>query len=40
MDGLDKTSNLFVIGTTNRKDSVDPAAIRSGRLGLHLKISY
>jgi proteasome-associated ATPase len=36
MDGLEKVSNLFVVGTTNRKDSIDPAVLRNGRLGLHL----
>lgn len=39
MDDLNLRSNLFVIGTTNRFDLVDPAVVRSGRLGLHLEVA-
>jgi SpoVK/Ycf46/Vps4 family AAA+-type ATPase len=38
MDDVRLRSNFFCIGTTNRYDLVDPAVIRSGRLGLHLQI--
>ena len=34
MDSLGKTSNLFVVGATNRPDLIDPALIRPGRLDL------
>jgi SpoVK/Ycf46/Vps4 family AAA+-type ATPase len=40
MDGLEKVSNIFVVGTSNRKDSIDPAVLRNGRLGLHLQVTY
>lgn len=39
MDDLRLRQNLFFIGTTNRYDLVDPAVVRSGRLGLHLQIA-
>ena len=39
MDDVNLRQNLFIIGTTNRYDMVDPAVVRSGRLGLHLKIA-
>ena len=32
IDGYDQLNNIFVIGTTNRKDKVDPALLRPGRL--------
>ena len=38
MDGLKELSNLLVIGLTNRKDEIDPAALRHGRLGVHVEI--
>lgn len=39
MDGFDtKTSNVLVIGATNRKDVLDPALLRSGRLDRIIKI--
>jgi SpoVK/Ycf46/Vps4 family AAA+-type ATPase len=38
MDGLHKTSHLFVIGATNRPDLIDPALLRPGRYGLSLTV--
>ncbi|XP_043663491.1 peroxisome assembly factor 2 [Vespula pensylvanica] len=31
MDGLEKASNIFIIGATNRPDLIDPALLRPGR---------
>nr|CAH8830548.1 unnamed protein product [Trichobilharzia regenti] len=41
LDGIDKhrSGRVFVVGATNRKDMIDPAILRPGRLGLHLMIS-
>ncbi|MFY9573298.1 MAG: AAA family ATPase, partial [Blastocatellia bacterium] len=33
LDGLDKRGNVLVIGATNRRDAIDPALLRPGRLG-------
>ena len=38
IDGLEETPNLIVIGITNCPQNIDPAALRPGRLGFHLKI--
>jgi SpoVK/Ycf46/Vps4 family AAA+-type ATPase len=38
LDGLKKVTNLLVIGLTNRKEEMDPAALRHGRLGVHVEI--
>lgn len=38
MDGLVQFQNLICIGITNRLDMIDPAAIRAGRFGVHIKI--
>lgn len=32
MDGMNKKKNVFIIGATNRPDTVDPAIMRPGRL--------
>lgn len=39
LDGVDSPKNIIVIGTTNRKDLVDPAILRPGRLGLSIEIN-
>jgi len=31
MDGLSKNDNVIVVASTNRKDSIEPAALRAGR---------
>ena len=38
MDGFDSSSNILVIGSTNRVEMVDPALLRAGRFDLKLKI--
>lgn len=40
LDGLEQFENLICIGTTNRLELLDPAAIRPGRLGIHVKIDF
>ncbi|AEX61533.1 putative AAA family ATPase [Megavirus courdo7] len=38
MDGLEQFNNFICIGITNRLELLDPAVIRSGRFGVHIKI--
>ncbi|KAK3000321.1 hypothetical protein RJ639_020937 [Escallonia herrerae] len=38
IDGFTELNNIFIIGTTNRLDLVDPAMLRPGRLELQLKV--
>jgi transitional endoplasmic reticulum ATPase len=38
MDGLEKLENVILIAATNRPDMLDPAILRSGRFGRHIKI--
>lgn len=40
IDGTKKIGNIFVIGTTNRLESIDPAVRRSGRLDQCMHIGY
>lgn len=38
IDGYNSLNNIFVIGMTNRKDLLDDALIRAGRLEVHVEI--
>jgi len=38
LDGLHNSSNVLLIGATNRPEIIDPALLRSGRLDLQLKV--
>ena len=38
IDGVDALNNVLLIGMTNRKDMIDPAILRPGRLELHVEI--
>lgn len=38
VDGITEFGNILVIGLTNRKDLIDPALLRSGRLEVHVEI--
>merc|ERR1719414_892340 len=39
IDGVDALNNILLIGMTNRKDLIDDALLRPGRLELHVEIS-
>jgi len=39
IDGLSERSNILVIGTTNRKDLLDDALLRPGRLDVSIEVS-
>jgi vesicle-fusing ATPase len=38
MDGVESLNNIIIIGMTNRKDLIDPAILRPGRLEVHIEI--
>lgn len=38
IDGVHSLNNILVIGMTNRKDMLDPALLRPGRLEVHVEI--
>lgn len=38
MDGMNTLKNILVIGITNRKEQIDPAALRHGRFGVQIDI--
>src|SRR5207248_2596693 len=40
MDGIHKEEMVFVVGTTNFVESLDPALLRPGRFEFHLHIPY
>ncbi len=38
LDGVRPAEGVLLIGATNRKDSIDPALLRAGRLELHIRV--
>jgi vesicle-fusing ATPase len=40
LDGIHALDNVLVIGLTNRKDMIDDAVLRPGRLEVHVEVRY
>jgi vesicle-fusing ATPase len=38
IDGIKEANNVLVVGLTNRKDLLDMALLRAGRLEVHLEV--
>ena len=38
IDGVNQLNNIFIIGMTNRKDLIDEALLRAGRIEVHIEI--
>ncbi|KAJ2656742.1 transport between ER and Golgi ATPase protein [Coemansia sp. RSA 1200] len=38
IDGVDQLNNILIIGMTNRKELIDDALLRSGRLEVHIEV--
>ncbi|KAJ2718424.1 transport between ER and Golgi ATPase protein [Coemansia sp. Benny D115] len=38
MDGVDQVNNILIIGMTNRKELIDDALLRPGRLEVHIEV--
>lgn len=38
LDGIHALDNVLVIGLTNRKDMIDDAVLRPGRLEVHVEV--
>lgn len=38
LDGVDSPNNILVIAMTNRKDLIDDAVLRAGRLEVHVQV--
>ena len=39
LDGVEKLSNVIVIGATNREELIDPAIMRPGRLDIKIRVN-